>query len=288
MTNTEQTVSLPKQATEGIMKAGKERTNMPVGKMILLGIMAGIFIAMGAAASSMVSHGVDNGSIAKLMSGIVFPVGLMMIVLAGGELFTGDCMMIIGVLDRKYTLLSMIKVLLVVYAANFAGALLTAFLVSQSGQLDYTEGLLGAYTIKIAVSKISMSFGTSFVSGILCNILVCAAVLMSSAAKEISGKVLTIFFPIMVFVVSGYEHCVANMYFIPAGIFASDNSAYVEKAIELYGYTADKIGELSWQSFLVNNIFPVTLGNMAGGIIFVGLPLYLIHCKKSNEKRHMA
>ena len=130
------------------------------------------------------------------------------------------------------------------------------------------------------MGKVSMPFGTAFVSGILCNFFVCIAVLMAAAAKDIAGKVLAIFFPIMAFVVSGYEHCVANMYYIPAGIFAAANESYMKIAMDTYGYTAQQLEALNWGSLLVNNLLPVTLGNMVGGMVFVGLPLYLIHGAK--------
>ena len=158
-------------------------------------------------------------------------------------------------------------------------------MVYMSGQLNYTDGLLGAYTIKVAMGKLSLSFGEAFFSGIMCNIFVCAAVLMAGAAKDIAGKVWAIFFPIMAFVVSGYEHCVANMYYIPAGMFAMNNEAYVEKAIDTYGYTAEQLQSLNMGNFLVNNALPVTLGNMVGGMIFVAMPLYLIHMKNIREGR---
>ena len=131
-----------------------------------------------------------------------------------------------------------------------------------------------------SMGKLGLSFGAAFVSGILCNIFVCMAVLMAAAAKDISGKVWAIVFPIMAFVISGYEHCVANMYYIPAGIFASSNEAYVAAAQTAYGYTAAQLEVLTWGNFLVKNLIPVTLGNIVGGMFFVGLPLYLIHRAK--------
>ena len=140
--------------------------------------------------------------------------------------------------------------------------------------------MMGAFTIKVAVGKLSMDFGTAFISGILCNIFVCIAVLMAMSAKDIAGKVWAIFFPILAFVVSGYEHCVANMYYIPAGIFAASNEAYVQAAMDAYGYTAEQLEALNWTNMHITNPIPVTLGNIVGGMIFVGLPLYLIHGAK--------
>ena len=171
------------------------------------------------------------------------------------------------------------RTLLIVYLGNFAGAVLIAFLVAHSGQYDYSAGALGAYTIKTAVGKTGLSFMRALFSGILCNILVCAAVLMAAAAKDIGGKVLAIFFPILAFVVSGFEHCVANMYYIPAGIFAAGNPAYVQKAQELYGLGAEKLTGLNWGSFVTVNLLPVTIGNIIGGAVMVGGVCFYLHGK---------
>ena len=182
----------------------------------------------------------------------------------------------------------MIKVLVLVFLSNFVGSALVAALVNSSGQLHYSGDLMGAFTIKVAMGKVNMSFGAAFASAIMCNIFVCVAVLMAAAAKDISGKVWAIFFPIMAFVISGYEHCVANMYYIPAGIFASGNSAYVKAAQTAYGYTAAQLESLTWGNFVVKNLLPVTLGNIVGGMLFVGLPLYLIHREKLRAEENKA
>ena len=273
-------ISTPPQIVAANMNAAKGKTELPLVRMILLGIFVGMFIAGGASASSLAMHAISNVGIARFVAGAIFPVGLMMIVLVGGELFTGDCLMIMGCVHGKFSALKMIKVLVVVYLANFVGSVLFAELVNLSGQYSYTNGLLGAFTIKVAMGKVNLSFGAAFASGILCNIFVCMAVLMAMAAKDIAGKVWAIFFPILAFIVSGYEHCVANMYYIPAGIFAASNETYVTRAMEAYGYTAAQLADLNWINLVVKNLIPVTLGNIVGGMIFVGLPLYLIHSQK--------
>lgn len=248
----------PQQIVEATMLAAAGKANMPLGRLILLGIFAGMAIAGGGAASSVAMHTISNVGLARFLGGCIFPVGLMMIVFIGGELFTGDCLMIMGCIHKNLSIQKMIKVMVTVYLTNLIGAVLIAFLVYTSGQFDYSGGLLGAYTIKVAAGKVNLSFGSAFSSGILCNIFVCAAVLMGTAAKDIAGKVWGIFFPIMAFVVSGYEHCVANMYYIPAGIFALGNDTYVEMAISEYGYTADSLTALNWGSFLLKSAVPVT------------------------------
>lgn len=285
MDNTTSMITLPQQIVENNIQLGVNRVKMPLGKMILLGIFAGMFIAGGGAASSVAMHSVDNVGIARFLGGCIFPVGLMMIVFIGGELFTGDCLMIMGCLNKKYSIFSMLRVLVVVYLANLIGAVVVAYLAYASGQFHYTGELLGAYTIKVALGKVNLSFGAAFTSGILCNIFVCAAVLMAAAAKDIAGKVWAIFFPIMAFVVSGYEHCVANMYYIPAGIFALNNDSYVAKAMDTYGYTAEQLDALNLTNFLLKSAIPVTLGNMVGGMLFIGVILYFIHAKNITNKQ---
>lgn len=267
----------PQQIVTANIRASAGKTQLPLLRMVLLGIFAGIFIACGASASSVAMHAIPNVGLARLVAGCIFPVGLMMIVFVGGELFTGDCLMIMGCLHGSYSLRSMLRVLTVVFVSNFLGAALLAVLVSSSSQFGFSGGLLGAFTIKVALGKVTMSFSSAFVSGILCNLFVCIAVLMAAAAKDIAGKVWAIFFPIMAFVVSGYEHCVANMYYIPAGIFAAANDTYVQAAMYQYGYSAAQLESLNWMNFLVKNLIPVTLGNIVGGMVLVGLPLYLIH-----------
>ena len=280
MESTYSAISTPAQIVSANMNAAKGKTELSLILMILLGIFAGMFIAGGASTSSVAMHAISNVGLARLVAGSIFPVGLMMIVLVGGELFTGDCLMIMGCVHGTFSAVKMIKVLVIVYLSNFLGSVLFAELVNLSGQYNYSNGLLGAFTIKVALGKVNMSFGAAFASGILCNIFVCMAVLMAAAAKDIAGKIWAIFFPILAFIVSGYEHCVANMYYISAGIFAKANSTYASAAMESYGYTILQLDSLNWANFVVKNLIPVTLGNIVGGMVFVGLPLYRIHQTK--------
>lgn len=260
------------------------RTKMPFMKMVLLGIFAGMFIACGAEGSSVAMHAISNVGLARTVAGCIFPIGLMLIVLLGGELFTGDCLLIMGVLDKKVKVLSMIRILIVVFFSNLIGSLIIVFLVYMSGQLGYSNNLLGAFTIKVAMGKATMDFSKAFTSGILCNVFVCGAVLMATAAKDVSGKIWACFFPIMVFVVSGFEHCVANMYYIPAGIIAKGNDAYATKAMEVYGYTSEQLDKLNWKAFFVNSSIPVTLGNIVGGMVLIGVIFWLINGKSYDKK----
>jgi formate/nitrite transporter len=277
----------PAKVFSANLSGNEVKSKLAVPKCVLLGVMAGAFIAFGGATSSAAAHAISNQGLAKLISGCIFPVGLMMIVFVGGELFTGDCMMITGVIAKKYSTLDMIRTLLIVYFSNMLGAVIISILVYFSGLYDYTSGALGAYVIKVAYGKTTIAPFKAVCSGILCNILVCIAVLMATAAKDIAGKVWAIFFPICAFVVGGFEHCVANMYYIPSGILASMNDTYVSKAEELYGITSQQIAAHLNIGGFISNLIPVTIGNIIGGMVFVALPLYTINYKgdeKNTEK----
>ena len=272
-------LNVPAEVVSANINAAVTKAAAKKRRIFVLGIMAGAFIAMGAQSSSLAVHNITDVGIARTLAGCIFPVGLMMIVFVGGELFTGDCMMSMAYMKGRMSLGSLLRTLLIVYLGNFAGAVLIAFLVAHSGQYDYSAGTLGAYTIKVAAGKTGLSFIRALFSGVLCNILVCAAVLMAAAAKDIGGKVLAIFFPILAFVVSGFEHCVANMYYIPAGIFASMNPDYVAKAKELYGITGSQIAALNWGNFFTINLLPVTIGNIIGGGFIIGGLFFYLHGK---------
>ena len=269
----------PAETIELNMKACENKTVLPLGKMILLGIMAGAFIALGGAASSTAAHAIENVGLARAMAGVIFPVGLMLIVFLGGELFTGNCLIVMDVFAKRTTWKRLLYNLVVVYFSNLIGALIIDTLLVFSGNLNYSGGLLGAYTIKVAVGKLGVAPVQAITSGILCNLLVCLAVLMATCAKDIVGKVWAIFFPICAFVIGGFEHCVANMFYIPAGMMAAANPDYAAMAQQGYGITAEQLAGLTVLGSL-QNFIPVTIGNILGGMVFTGLPLYLIYKKK--------
>lgn len=258
---------LEKVSDSSIPKAGGS-----FGKLFILAILAGAYIAFGAQASAMASFNLTSDAatlgLGKLVSACVFPVGLMMVVLCGAELFTGNNLMFVGVLDKKIKLSAMLRNWVIVYIGNFVGALLVAAMINYSGLLESGGGLLGAVTVKTAVSKVGLDFGKAFVLGIMCNWLVCLAVWMATGASTTISKIFAIFFCIGLFVLSGFEHSVANMYFIPAGIIASGNDSFVQLLdLDISGLTAG--------NFLIKNLLPVTLGNIVGGSIFVGMVYWL-------------
>lgn len=251
--------------------------------MFMKAILAGAMIAMGAGASSVAAHSISNVGVSRMAAGCIFPVGLMMVILLKAELFTGDCMVIVGVTDKRISISKCISILVIVFLGNMVGGVLIAWLTSLSGQFDYSGGLLGAYTIKVAAGKAGITFGRGVSSGILCNIMVCAAVLMAVCAKDVTGKLFCSFFMILAFVVAGFEHCVANMYYITAGLFAKMNPEYVKVATETLGVTQAQLDALDISHFLVGNLVPVTIGNIIGGMIFVALPIYFVTNAKSKE-----
>lgn len=277
-------IFIPAEVIEGNINSGVVKAKLPLGKMILLGILAGAFIALGGATSSTAVHSITDVGLARTLAGAIFPVGLMMIVFVGGELFTGNCLITMAVLEKKVTWLQMLRNLVVVYFSNLVGALIIDFLIFYSGNLDYSNGLLGAYTIKVALAKATISPVKGLTSGILCNILVCVAILMAGAAKDVAGKVLAIFFPIWAFVIGGFEHCVANMFYIPAGMLAATNSDYVAAAAEHYGITAQQCASLTIGQSL-HNFIPVTIGNIIGGAVCMGVVCFCIYRKNWESKK---
>lgn len=256
----------------------EDKTKMSLLGLLISGMLAGAFIAIGASSSSAAVYGISNTGLAKTLAGAIFPVGLILVVMVGGELFTGDCLMIFDVMNRRVKVIQVVRVLALVFIFNLMGSLIVVFLVNRSGQLDYGNGALAVSAIKTAYTKLNLGFGKAFCSGIMCNVLVCLAVLLAGTAKEATGKIFAIFFPIWAFVIGGYEHCVANMYYIPAGLLAKHGDTYHQLAIQA-GMTAEQLDSMTIGSFVVDNLIPVTLGNIVGGMIFVALPLYLVHRK---------
>lgn len=261
-------INSPKEIAMQYLAVGKSKTEMQAGKLFLLGVMAGFFIALGAAGANTVSCMMENQSAAKMAAGVIFPAGLAMVLIAGGELFTGNCLILLPVLGKKTAVRAMLRNWVIVYLGNFAGAVCVAWGVCQSGQVDLFDGALAALTIQTAVNKCSHSFGSAVLLGIFCNFLVCIAVWMSFAGKTVMDKIIGLFFPIFLFVASGYEHSVANMYYIPAGIFA-----------DAAGTT-----DLTWGMFALSNLLPVTIGNIIGGAVFVAAIYYLIYMKEEGKE----
>lgn len=269
----------PAEILDVTIETGKAKASGSFGKLFVLGILAGAFIAFAAEGSNMAAFNLlaspDTYGLGKCLAGSIFGTGLMLVVLAGGELFTGNTLIMAAVADKQVTLARMLRNWIIVYLGNLAGSLLIAYMINASGQLDSSAGLLGGMTIKIAAGKCGLSFLKAFVLGIMCNWLVCLAVWLSFGADTMSGKILGIFFPIWLFITSGFEHSVANMYYIPAGIMAKSNELYVTMS----GLSAEALAGLNVQNFLIANLLPVTLGNIVGGAGFVALAYFYAYKK---------
>ncbi len=273
----------PSEIIEMNMKGAEGKANLPLVKMILLGILAGAFIALGGATSNTAVHNISNVGLARTLAGCIFPVGLMMIVFVGGELFTGNCLIFMSVLDKRVKVSKFIRNLVVVYFSNLVGAVIISALIVLSGNLEYTDNLLGAYSIKVMMGKVAITPVKGIASGILCNILVCVAILIAAASKDITGKIWAIFFPILAFVIGGFEHCVANMYYISSGLMAAKNPDFVQKAVDTYGLSAEAIESVTIIDTL-KNFIPVTIGNIIGGAVCLGMLCYFIQRKKGIKK----
>ena len=274
----------PKEIAEKTSDNAVTKANLSLLSMILLGILAGAYIAIAGFASNMGAFNLlaapGTYGVGRVIAGALFAGGLIMVVLSGGELFTGNCLMITGVLDRRITFGQMLRNWFVVYCANFIGGVLIALFGAWSGLFNSSEGALGVMTMKIAAGKVGLSFGKALVLGILCNWLVCLAVWQATGAKDMAGKILGIFFPIWLFVTSGFEHSIANMYYIPAGIFASHNDTLAQLALAGGYLSPDAMSNLTWGNMFLHNLLPVTLGNIIGGAVFVGMFYWLSYRRK--------
>jgi formate/nitrite transporter len=249
---------------------------------LILAFFAGAFIAFASEGSNMAAFNLfanpDTYGLGKVLAGAVFGTGLMLVVVAGGELFTGNALIIVGVLDRKVKIRQMLSNWLVVYIGNFIGSVFIAYMMKESGLFNSGNAALGGQTIKIASYKTTLPFHSAFFLGIMCNWLVCLAVWVSFAARDVMGKLFACFFIIGLFITSGFEHSVANMYYIPAGIFAKSNPLWLEAS----RLSAEQAANLNWASFAVKNLVPVTLGNIVGGALMVG-GLYWAALKKGRK-----
>jgi len=256
------------------------KTQASALKLTILGIFAGVYIGFGAELMIMVTHDMASFlgvGMAKLIGGAVFSVGLMLVVIAGAELFTGNNLIFLSVLDRQVTVRRLLRNWTIVYFANFVGSLLLVLLMYWSGLWKTSGGLVGATALGIANSKVNLTFLQAFARGILCNWLVCLAVWMAVSASTVVGKVWAVFFPIMAFVASGFEHSVANMFFIPMGLVLKGQTAIVTAA-----GLADKLSHLTIGG-MVMNLIPVTLGNIVGGAFFVATLYWVVYLR--NEKK---
>ena len=273
----------PKTIAETVASAvGVSKVTSPWLTVFVLGILAGAYIGFGGLLSTCVTFDIANImgiGFKKFMAGTAFSVGLILVVIAGAELFTGNNLMISSAMTKKITFGNMSKRWAVVWLANLVGSLILALMLYLSGLWKTGNGALGASAVGIAYAKVNLSFVEALVRAIGCNWLVCLAVWMALAARQTVGKIFAIYFPIMAFVAIGFEHVVANMYFIPAGIFLHSWAGIGAPA-------AFDPNSLTWLAFLWKNMVPVTIGNIIGGGVFVGMSYWGAYLRPSSKGGH--
>lgn len=256
----------PLEIARSFVTIGEHKVKLSAFKMIILGFFAGLFIGFAGIASTTAAATIANPSIAKLVGACVFPAGMAMVLIAGSELFTGNNLIIIAVLEEKIKWYEMLKNWVFVFLGNFLGAAFVAMLVVYGHTPDLFEGVLAQKMVVAALTRVNQTFPEAFIRGILCNILVCIAVWAAFAAKHVSGKLLMSFWPVMIFVLCGFEHSIADIYFGVAGILVASE----------YGMEA---ANLTWSSFLLHNLLPVTFGNLVGGAGIVGFGYWLVYLR---------
>lgn len=286
---------LPPDMAQKAETIGVKKANMPAGRLLLLAILAGAFIALGAVFATTVSVGgitvkdaagtvVSTSSVAyglnRLVMGLAFSLGLILVVVGGAELFTGNNLIVMGFMSRKITFHQLMRNWAIVYAGNFLGSVFTAGIMFLTGQYLQNNGGVGLNALNIANAKAGIDFLPAVCSGIMCNALVCLAVWLTYSARSTTDKILAIIPPITAFVAAGFEHSVANMYFIPIGLFIKNwgTSAFFDSI----GKVAGDFYNLTWGNFIIANLLPVTLGNIIGGAVMVGAVYWYAYLRKSN------
>lgn len=268
----------PKESVINYISNGRAKVAMAPIKFFLLSFLGGMFTAFSSALTNTVAHSFTTDGAIRLINGMLFPLGFMMAVLIGAELFLGNNLLIMNVLDKKMKLIEMFKVIFFSYIGNFIGAIFVAYLCVTSRQLDLSSGGLAVFTIKVALGKSGFGFMKSFILGILCNLLVCTGVIILSRSTLTLSRMMLAFLPISIFVGSGYENSIANLYYVPAGIFAKMNERYVSLALE----AGLNIELLNWKNFFTGNLIPSSLGNIVGGMM-IGVILWYVYAKEDKK-----
>jgi formate transporter FocA len=272
-------------------KIGVAKAQMSIFTLFALGVLAGIFIALGAIFATTVTAptmSVDPATaeplarylpfgVSKLIGGFAFCLGLILVIVGGAELFTGNNLIIMAWANRKISTFSVLRNWGVVYAGNFIGAILTVIVTLLSGQYTFGQGAVGLNALNIAQGKVGYGFIQAIFLGSLCNMLVCLAVWLVFSARTTTDKILSILFPIAAFVAAGFEHSIANMYFIPMGLAIKQTAG--EAFWSSIGRTAADYAALTWENFLLRNLLPVTIGNIIGGAVGVGVVYYVIYLR---------
>jgi formate/nitrite transporter len=269
----------PADMAERVAAVGEQKASLKGGPMFLLACLAGAYIAMGAIFATTVAAGTSAAwpfGVTRMLMGLVFCVGLVLVVVGGAELFTGNTLMTIACMEKRITTGALLRNWVIVYIGNLIGSIVIALLTTMGKTYTLGNGVLGMAALTIANVKVNLGFWQAVALGILCNFLVCLAIWMTFSARTVSGKILAILFPISAFVAAGFEHSVANMYFIPAGLF-----------IKLFdpAFTASTpldLTYLTWGGFFLNNLLPVTIGNLIGGAVLVGMIYWSVYLRNQH------
>ena len=262
---------VPAQMARRVEKAGIAKSNRDFFSTLTLSMMAGVFIGLGATFFTYVIH--DSAlsvGLTKLIGGGVFSLGLILVIITGAELFTGNNLIVMAFVSRKITFGQLLRNWGIVFFGNLVGSLIVVVLILLSGQLTAAGGSVGVKALLIANGKVNLTFLEAVSRGILCNILVCLAVYLCFSGRSVTDKILAILFPITAFVALGFEHSIANMYFIPVGLLLKRSPEFLAAAQEILGGAPD-LTNLTLYGFIIKNLLPVTLGNIIGGTFFVGI-----------------
>ena len=272
---------IPPEMAAKVEEVGVKKATMGWRNTLALAVLAGAFIALGAIFSTTITAGAADKipfGLTRLLAGLSFCLGLILVIVAGAELFTGNNLIVMAWADRDITTDQVLRNWALVYLGNFAGALATAVFMFWTRQYTYGSGAVGLNALNIANLKCSLDFLQALTLGVMCNALVCLAVWLCFSARTTTDKILSIIFPISAFVAAGFEHSVANMYYIPIGLLikAGAPPAFWESI----GKTAADYSALTWGNFLLFNLLPVTIGNIIGGSVMVGLVYWFIYIRK--------
>lgn len=261
---------------------GEAKAAMPATTVFALAVLAGAFIALGAIFSTTVAAGGSDlpYGVLRLLAGLVFALGLILVVLAGAELFTGNNLIVMAWASRRVSTTRLLGNWGLVYAGNFIGAISTAGLMYLAGQYTFGEGAVGKTAVTISVAKIELGFLQAVLLGAFCNALVCLAVWLSYGARSVTDKIMAVVPPIAGFVAVGFEHSVANMYFVPIGLFVKADEVWTAQMSDL-----PDVSGLSWSAFLLDNLVPVTLGNIVGGALMVGAVYWFIYLRGGRHRK---
>jgi len=260
----------PPEIAKRIAAVAEKKSGLDFFRMFVLAILAGVFIALGAEFYTLVVH--DSGlafGLNNLIGGLVFCLGLILVVIAGAELFTGNTLIVMGFIERKVSARQLLKGWSIVYIGNLAGSLAMVLLMYYTAQWGFHGAMVGGKALLIANAKVNMTFLEAFMRGILCNVLVCLAIWLAFSGRSTIDKILAVIFPITAFVASGFEHSVANMYFVPMGLALKEQADVLAAAQGMAGQPI-MLGNLTVAGFIVKNLIPVTLGNIIGGSLLVG------------------